>query len=258
MVLAGSVGFFFLSERITRASRVYFAAVVGFSVLAVCINVAAASTMQPTWSSVQAANLTKTQLDVSGPSLDGQVAVSTSLPLEAPPGHVVIIGKCRGLFRTLGPQPDITLSILEHGNWFALSPTVGATATLHVTFLKTPTRSDPEVVFATRGQLRLVLRPVGHGSARIITENPVSQIPEVPTSSPPFRATQGTTGVIKVTIDPYLQRTSISGFDNRLPATLTGPGVTKYPAVHASWVRVKTTRPFVVSDLCRQILKLKH
>jgi hypothetical protein len=183
--------------------------------------------------------------------------VKSSVPIQAPPGQIVIVGNCKGIYRTLGPQADITLSLLEHGGWFPVAPTPGVTATMSITISRTPVASDEELVLATRGEMRLVLRPVHNGVGRLLIEHPVSQIPPVRTASHAFVLTKGQEGMVKVAIDPYLHTTNISGFNNVFEKAFAGPGVTKYPPVVSRWATVTTSRPWTKSPLCQQILKTK-
>ncbi len=258
MVLAGASGFFWLAKKIEQKAALFFKAVIALSALAVVVNVAAASTMQLSWSKEQATNFTRAQQNLSPSALRGQVSVSPSLPLEAPPGHIVIVGNCAGIYRTLGPLPNISLSLQEHKSWLPLAPTVGASATMSVVITRTPMRGDAELVLATKGEMSVVLRPVDRGVARIVIERPFSQIPPVPTVTPPFVVTKGMTGTVKVTIDPYLQTTNIAGFDNTMETAFAGPGASAFPPVTSSWATVTTNRPMAKSDLCQSILKTKR
>ena len=254
LVLAGGIGFFFLLERAQRFRSWFFGVVIVCSLLAVVMNLALAAGMQPSWTSTQAENFTRAQLQLSPGALAHEISRSASLPIDAPPGHIVIVGACQGVYRTLGPQADIPLSNLEHNSWFALAPTVGAEATLSLHITRTPTRADAEVALMTRGRMRLVLRPIRTGVVRLVVEHPVAQLPDVRHRSHAIVAVAGTTGTIEVSIDPYLERTSIAGFNNVLPTSFAGPGVTTYPAVTSSWVTVATNRPMTTSPLCRELL----
>jgi hypothetical protein len=261
MVLAGATGFYGVLNRTEKWSEKWTArmmkVVIFLSLLGVIVNLAGALGIQPSWSTAQFANLTKAQAAISEKALAKEVSVKSFVPIQAPPGHIVIVGQCKGIYRTLGPAADITLRLIEHGNWHPLDPTPGATGTMSITITKTPTRSDAELVLVTRGAMRLVLRPTGNGAARLVVEHPVAQIPAVATTTSSFLVTKGTTGVVKVTIDPYLHTTDIAGFDNALPTALAGRGVTVYPKVTSTWANVTTSRPMAKSELCQQLLRAK-
>jgi hypothetical protein len=257
MVFASATGFFWTMNRLKQRAQLFMNATTGFAILGVVMNSAAALTMQASWSTVQVSNFTSAQHELTPQALANEAVVRSSVPIQAPPGQIVIVGNCKGIYRTLGPQPNITLSLMEHVSWFSVAPTPGAEATLSIAIKKTPTFYDQELVLATRGLTRLVLRPFHNGAGRLIIEYPVSQIPPVPTVSHPFVLTKGQEGIVKVAIDPYLHTTDISGFDNVFKTSFAGPGVTKYPPVVSKWATVTTSQPWTKSPLCQQILKEK-
>jgi hypothetical protein len=258
LVLGGASGFFILLNRLVTKQTVVLAGVVAMGALAIVVNLAMATTMQPSWTKAQAKNFTTWQASLSPQSLLTQVSWRDDLPLTASPGHIVVVKDCQGIYRTLGPVPDITLLLAEHSSWFPLAPTVGASSTFTVHVRKTPQRGDPEIVLFTRGRSRLVLRPVRDGVARLIIENPVSQIPPVPVVSPAFTLQRGHVGVVKVTVDPYLATTEIAGFNNVLPTSYAGSGVTTYPPVTSPWADVALDRPTTKSALCLKLQQLRH
>jgi hypothetical protein len=258
MVFASATGFFWTLHRLKQRAQLFMKVTAGFALLGVVMNGAASLTMQPSWSTVQASNFTSAQHALTPQALANEAVVRSSVPIQAPPGQIVIVGNCKGIYRTLGPQADITLRLMEHGSWFPVAPTPGVAATLSITINRTPIFYDEELVLATRGLTRLVLRPVSNGVGRLIIENPVSQLPPVPTASHAFVLTKGTSGIVKVAIDPYLHTTDISGFDNVFATAFTGPGVTKYPPVVSTWATVTTSRPWTKSPLCQEILKEKN
>ena len=254
MVFASATGFFWLMNRLTVRTKLFIQFTVAFAVLGVLVNGAASLTMQPSWSANQVGNFTSMQHALTPRALSDEVKLMSSVPIEAPPGQIVIVGKCEGMYRTLGPKPDITLSLMEHRSWFPVVTTPGVTATFRITITRTPNQFDDELVLATRGYTRFVLRPGPNGIARLVIENPVSQIPPVPTTTRPFLVTQGTQDVVNVTIDPFLQSTDFAGFNNAFPLSFTGPGVTKFPHVVSTWATVTTSRPRAKSPLCQEIL----
>jgi len=255
IVFASATGFFWLMNRLSVRSPLLMKFTIAFAALGVLVNGAASLTMQPTWSATQMGNFTRMQHTLTPRALSQEVKVQSSVPIEAPPGQIVIVGRCQGMYRTLGPQPDLTLSLMEHRSWLPVAPIPGITATFNITITRTPTYLDDELVLVTRGYTRLVLRPGRNGVARLVIEYPVSQIPPVPTKTHPFVVTRGMKDVVKVTIDPYLQSTKIAGFGNVFPQSLTGPGVTKFPPIASTWATVTTSRPRAKSPLCQDILK---
>jgi hypothetical protein len=264
LVLAGMIGAVDLFRRLQGRGTPRIVVLAVLSILAIFelwTNFAVAISPAETWTTTQAHNFVSTQSDLGASALASHLVHSSQLPISARQGTLDDINDCEGLYLSTGVQTsDLPSWRAEHTTWVAINQSKKINQTLHVVFNRPINRSDPPFTIMSLGRAALQIVPLGTNEVRLILQHQAKPYPTTPPVTGPLHIRPHTSYKFQLTVDPYLNIITASGFGAAIGPATAGQGqlhvVQTGPAESGSFVTVtKVTSPGNPVAFCEKLAR---
>jgi hypothetical protein len=229
LILASMIGAVDLLRRLEVARQgvrwVVLAVASLLAAFSVWTNVAVAVAQSDTWASAQGRALVSAQKSLDGNAVSSHMTRSPVLPISAPAGTLVDVGRCQGLYLATGLQnSDLPSWRAEHSTWLPLEQSSAINRTLKVVFNRPITGNDAPTSLATFGPAKLDLIPLGPNTIRLILDNQAKPYPNTPPVSGLLHVRPHTPYKVQIIADPYMNAFMASGFGSAIGPATAGHG----------------------------------